>query len=51
MQNSCILSMFFLAAKQKQVIHWAQDILWAQDEYNNLKLACISCNFLEKSSP
>jgi hypothetical protein len=36
----------FFAVKQKQVIFWAQVILWAQDEYNNLKLAHFSSNSL-----
>jgi hypothetical protein len=41
----------FFVVKQKQVILWAQFILWAQDEYNNLKLAHFNSNFLEKSFP
>ncbi len=44
-------SMFFFAMKQKQVMLWAQVILWVQEKYNNLKLAHFSSIFLEKSSP
>jgi hypothetical protein len=39
-------SKYVFCGETKTGILWAQVILWAEDEYNNLKLAHFSSNFL-----